>query len=203
MSRKFGFLVLLAAFAFSVTRADAAGNMIAPSSQAAAPSYASTVQPDLISFGVGYMDFDKSEIHKKSADFRAEYRWGLSLLDLITPYFRTWDPYIQFHPYAGVETTSRGALYGSGGWSMDGYIYRHYIVTWTEGVGFYEPGDMKSLNSFIQFRSMLEAGYRFDNEMRLTAEISHISDAGISKHNPGAEIVGAYLHVPVGALFGR
>lgn len=102
MSRALGLLVL------------ALGLLSVSAARAEAP----VKQADLISFGGGYMDFDKSEPRKQSADMRLEYRWGLSLLPLISPYFNSWDQYVQFHPYAGVEVTSRGAFYGSGGCAM-------------------------------------------------------------------------------------
>ena len=54
----------------------------------------------------------------------------------------------------------------------------------------------------MQFRSQAEIGYRFDNNMRLTTEFSHISDAKTTRLNPGAEIIGLYLHVPTLVLFG-
>lgn len=160
-------------------------------------------QTDLISFGGGYFDFDKDEKHKQSGDFRVEYRWGLSMLPLISPYFNSWDKYVQFHPYAGLEVTTLGALYANGGWAMDGYIGRHGIFTWSEGVGLYNAGDMTTLGSVVEFRSQAELGWRFDNEMRLTGEISHISNAGMTKRNPGAEIAGVYLHVPMGMICKR
>ena len=134
-------------------------------------------QPDLVSFGGGYMDFDKSESHKQAAELRLDYRWGMSLLPMVSPWFKSWDQYVQFHPYAGAsKVTSLGMLYGNGGWAMDGYIGRHGIFTWSEGVGLYEAGNMTTLGSVIEFRSMAELGYRFDNEMRLTGQISHISN---------------------------
>jgi hypothetical protein len=168
-----------------------------------APLQDTTKIPDLISFGAGYFDFDKQEPRKRSGDMRLEYRWGLSMLSLISPYFKSWDEYVQFHPYAGAEVTTRGTLYASGGWAMDAFIGRHGIFTWSEGIGYYEPGNSQSLHGAAEFRSMFELGYRFDNEMRLTAQISHISDAGMTYHNPGAEIVGAYLHVPVNLFCGH
>jgi len=186
MSRFFGLIALLVLLPLKFAHAEAPAQ-----------------QPDLVSFGLGYMDFDKTEAGKQSGDFRGEYRWGMSLLPKVLPYFNTWDPYVQFHPFAGVETTTRGALWGGGGWAMDWYIGRHGIFTWSEGVGFFEPGSMSRLGSFIEFRSQAELGWRFTNEMRLTGEISHISNAGLTQHNPGAEIVGVYLHVPAATLFGR
>jgi hypothetical protein len=162
----------------------------------------STQQPDLVSFGLGYMDFDKSESHKQSADFRLEYRWGMSLLPMISQSLNV-DRYVQVHPFAGVETTSLGALYGLGGFALDAYLCRHVVFTWSEGVGLFSPGAMKPLGSVVEFRSSGELGWRFDNDMRATIALSHISNAGITKRNPGAEIAGVYLHVPTSTLFGN
>src|ERR1700733_469354 len=124
-------------------------------------------QPDMISFGLGYMDFDKNESHKQSGDFRFEYRDGISMLPLLSPYFKSWNNNVQFHPAAVVETTTLGALYGGGGWAMDWYICHHFIFTWSEDVGLFDPSDMHRLGSIVEFRSMAELGYRFSNEMRL------------------------------------
>lgn len=164
----------------------------------AAHAEAPAKQPDLLSFSGGYFNFDKTEPRRQSADFRFEYRWGVSLLPKVSSYFNSWDKYVQFHPFLGIETNTRSAVYGLGGWAMDAYIGRNFIFTWSEGVGFFSPGDMAPLGSFVEFRSQAEFGYRFDNEMRLTAQISHISNAGITKRNPGAEIAGIYFHVPLG-----
>jgi lipid A 3-O-deacylase len=183
----------------------------APSSSAApAPVSASPVsapadntiqQPDLISFGLAYVDFDKQEPHRNSGDLRLEYRWGMSLLPLISSYFTKWDPYIQFHPFVGGELGTLGQLYGLGGFAMDVYVTRHWIFTWSEGAGLYYPGDAVRLGSFLEFRSQAEVGWRFDDNMRLTFEVSHISNAKITHFNPGSEMAGIYLHVPVGMLF--
>ena len=162
-----------------------------------ATSNAAPVESDLVSLGAGYFDFTKdTQSHLQSADFRLEYRWGISLLPLISSYFKSWDNYVQFHPFVGAEFNSWGSAYGLGGFAMDAYITRNIIFTWSEGVGFFEPGDMRSLGSFIEFRSQAELGYRFDNDMRVSAQISHISNAGITKRNPGAEIAGLYVHIP-------
>lgn len=165
----------------------------------AAPSQAASYsQPDLLSLGLGYMDFDKSQPNKQSADIRAEYRWGMSLLPKISPWFKSWDPYIQLHPYVAGEVTSLGATYGLGGLAFDAYLGRHIVFTWSEGVGLFYRGAMAPLGSFVEFRSQVELGWRFKNEMRVTAQVSHISNAGLTKRNPGAEIAGVYFHIPIG-----
>lgn len=149
--------------------------------------------PDLISFAVGYMDFDKTEPKTNSADFRLEYRFGYSFL-----HGEEWG----FHPFLGFETTSRNLLYGLGGFSLDWDFTKHGIFTWNEGMGYLDSGDQRSLGGTFQFRSMAEVGYRFDNDMRITAAFSHISNAKLTRVNPGAEIIGMYFHVPTAYMFG-
>lgn len=173
--------------------------LLAPAAARAEPP---ATQPDLVSLSGGYLDFDKTEARKRSGDMRAEYRWGMSLLPKISPYFNDWDQNVQFHPFAGVETTTRGALFAGGGYAMDVFIGPYGIFTWSEGAGYAEPGNMARLGSFIAFRSQAEIGGRFDDGTRITFQASHISDAGLTRHNPGAEIIGFYLHVPVSELFG-
>ncbi|MDX2027759.1 MAG: acyloxyacyl hydrolase [Alphaproteobacteria bacterium] len=160
-------------------------------------------QPDLISFAAGYKDFNKDEPRREAADFRLEYRWGVSLLPQITSYFKSWDPYVQFHPFVGGEVTTVGQLYGLGGLAMDILIGNHGIITWSEGVGLFYGGDAFPMGSFVEFRSQVEVGWRFTNEMRLTAAISHISNAKITNRNPGAEIVSVYFHMPTSFLCGK
>ena len=165
----------------------------AKSTPMAAPA-ASTSEPDLISFAVGYMDFDKSEPKRQSADFRLEYRFGYTFIG---------GKELGFHPFLGFETTSRNMMYGLGGFAMDWNFMHHGIFTWSEGVGYLDSGDMKSMGGTLQFRSQAELGYRFDNDMRITAEFSHISNAKLTRVNPGAEILGVYVHVPTNYFFGH
>ena len=160
-------------------------------------------QPALVSFGISYMNFDKTEARRQTPDFRLEYRWGLSMLPLISDYFKKWDPYIQFHPFVGGEATALAQGYAVGGWAMDWYATKHVVFTWSEGAGLYENGHAVRLGSFVEFRSQAELGWRFDNNVRLTGEISHISNAKITRFNPGAEIAGVYLHIPFENMFGK
>lgn len=146
-------------------------------------------QPDLLSLAVSYSDFDKTESHKQAADFRGEYRFGYSFLSL--------GDVLQFHPMIGTEFTTWDQLYTLSGYDMDVYMGRHMIFTWSEGVGLFYRGQARPMGSVVEFRSMAEVGYRFTNEMRLTLEASHISNAGLTRRNPGAEIAGLYLHIPI------
>lgn len=162
---------------------------------------ASDSTPDLISFGLGYYDMLRDPPVKQTWDFRGEYRWGLSMLDQVdswlgTDLFSGWSRWFQVHPSLGLEATGEGAMYGLFSFANDIRLHKNIALTWSEGVGFYERGDGKRLGSFIEFRSMLEAGYIDDSGWRLTAQVSHISNAGLTKKNPGSNIVGGYLHLP-------
>ncbi|MDE1901170.1 MAG: acyloxyacyl hydrolase [Alphaproteobacteria bacterium] len=106
---------------------------------------------------------------------------------------------MQLHPTVGFEGNGNGATYSSAGLDLDIPLFRHQIVfTWGESAGLYTRGnDPRWLGSPLEFRSQLELGWQFDNGYRLSGYISHLSNAGIAKANPGAEILGAYVHIPI------
>jgi hypothetical protein len=104
---------------------------------------------------------------------------------------------------AGAHVTSDGAMYGFGGFAGDFLIGRNFILTWSEAVGLYYRGEGKRLGSVVEFRSQIEAGSRFDNEMRLTVALSHISNAGLTDLNPGVNMISGYLHIPTNWVFGN
>ena len=162
----------------------------------------SVQQPDLISFGVSYYDFNDNNPRNPATDFRLEYRSGTSLLPMISAEtFQSWEPIFQVRPTLGVEATSDGAFYGFGGFLYEFLIGKHFAITPSTVVGLYSRGDGKRLGSIIEFRSMLEAAYRFDSGWRVSAQISHISNAGITDRNPGVNMVGGYIHVPFNSLY--
>jgi len=194
--RRFRLAVLALAAVMAALPAHAANKA------AMAPVSAPVGQPDLISFSSGYFDFDKSEPKTNSADFRLEYRFGVSLLPKLSSYFSESDA-AQLRPFLGFETTSRNLQFEHGGFNLDWNFAPHGIFTWQEAIGYLNSGDQRGLGGTMQFRSQAEAGYRFDNDMRLTAAFSHISNAKTTRFNPGAEILGVYFHVPTQAIFGH
>ncbi len=147
---------------------------------------ASADDPSFLSVGLGYYDFDDNE---QAADFRFEYRPGVKYLGFVKPWL-------------GVELTSDIAAYGAVGILTDIFFGRRVVVTPSFGAGVYSDGDGKDLGSAIEFRSQLEIGYRFDDRSRLTAAISHISNADLDDQNPGANILSVYYHFPLSRLTG-
>lgn len=159
--------------------------------------------PDLLGFSVGYYDALRNTPRKSAVDFRAEFRSGISLLPKIWSGFDGWDPYFQMRPMAGVEATSDGALYGFGGFMFDIPIGKHFFIAPNEVVGAYYRGNGKRLGSFVEFRSTLEVGYRFDNNLRIAASFGHISNAGLTQLNSGTEILSGNVYIPVNWVFGN
>lgn len=144
----------------------------------------------LISVGVGYFDALralKDDDADDAADFRLEYRHNEKL----------WI----FKPWAGIEATSEGGIWGGAGLLVDIYFGKHVVLTPNFGVGFFEEGSGLDLDSALEFRSQLELAYRFEDHSRLGFAISHISNAGIGDSNPGTEIATLYYHLPLEKLF--
>lgn len=154
--------------------------------------------PASLAFGVGYYDIDKRNVPLQPAeDFRLEYRSGFDLLGLV----QASNFLLQLRPMAGVEATSANAAYGFTGMVFEVGLGKHVVLSPNFAAGLYDPGEGKRLGCLLEFRSSFEVGYRFDNSMRLTAQISHISNAGLTQSNHGVEMAGLYLHVPVNMIF--
>jgi hypothetical protein len=162
--------------------------------------------PDLISFGGSYEGFDKfnnkysqdGEAHTRATNAIMEYRWGYALWET----HNDWSDF-GIHPIAGGEVSSHKQLYGFGGFAFDWLVWKHLVLTESEAVGLFSSGNAKPLGSFIEFRSQMELGWRFNDDIRMTALIAHISNAGLTQRNPGEEMLGGYIHIPVHMLFGQ
>ena len=158
----------------------------------ALPHAARAAGPDLVTLGVGGSDVLKGA--RSAVDVRLEYRPAWSLVPVVEPLF-------QVRPFAGVEVTSRGAVWGGAGILVDVPI-GDFVLTPSFGVGAYGEGNGKKLGSPLEFRSQFEAGYVFGDESRLTAAFSHISNAGVARRNPGTEALVIQYSLPFSALLG-
>jgi len=145
--------------------------------------------------GLGFLRVSKEDKRYEAADFRFEYRFGKSLVSAI-------EPYAKLKPWLGAEVTSDGAVYGAGGFLVDVPL-GPIVFTPSFGTGLYSSGGGKDLGSVIEFRSMLEVGYQFDNQSRFSLGYSHISNANITQQNPGSNILSMYYHVPATWLIGQ
>jgi hypothetical protein len=157
-------------------------------------------EPDTISLGIGWFDFnDHWPRQREAVDFRLEYRTAFDMLGLINAH----NAYIAIRPFVGVEANSDSWVYGLWGFLFDVPIGKHFVVTPSLAMGWYDKGGGKYLGATTEFRSTFEAGYKFDDGSRITASVGHISNAGQTQYNPGTEIVDVYYHLPISKIFGK
>lgn len=149
----------------------------------AAPGQAVADDPDFLTFGAGY--YDVLQTKHEAAEFRAEYRSDVKL----------WI----FKPFVGLMGTTDSAFYGYGGFLVDVYFGRRWVLTPSLAAGYYEEGDGRDLGHELEFRSSIELSYRFDNRTRLGLSFYHLSNANIGDFNPGTEVLSIVYSIPLGA----
>ena len=137
--------------------------------------------PSFLTFGAGAFDFLEND--HRAAQFELQYRSGLKL----------WI----FQPMVGVSATTDAAGYIYAGLSVDIFFGNRFVLRPSFAPGLFYEGNGKDLGSVIEFRSALEAAYRFDDRSRLGIEISHRSNAGLDDRNPGEESLMLFYHLPL------
>ena len=141
--------------------------------------------------GVGYFRISKTDRHDPAGDFRAEYRFGDDLIPL---------PYGHLRPMLGLEATSRGQLYGASALMLD-LPLGPLVFTPSIGPGLYARDSGKNLGSVLEFRTQFELAWQFADQSRLSVALSHISNAGVARTNPGADSLMLYYQIPATQLF--
>lgn len=146
----------------------------------AAPTPAHATEPQFLTFSGGLFDISGN---KGSGIFNLEFvdsrKW-------------VWN----FKPMSGASVTTDGALYGYAGLALDMYFGRSFVVDFSFAPGLYFKGGGKDLGNAIEFRSALKAAYKFGDRSRLGLELSHMSNAGLSNHNPGANQLMMFYSIP-------
>ena len=172
------------------TNPAAAGLVLALSFTTACPAIAqitfgSPADPPRIVIGGGVFDVLPNSGRQGSGATGlalAEYRFGDVLWILA--------------PFVGAFGTGKGAFYGYGGFGFDINFTERLVMTPSTAVGYFQHGTGIDLGANCEFRSGAEFAYRFENLSRLGVGFYHISNAGIGKHDPGAEFVTLVLTMP-------
>ena len=135
--------------------------------------------------GAGAYDIDQD---KRTGVGRLEYEFGAEFFYL--------------RPLIGTEVNVEGSNFTYGGFSTDIFFDDHLVLTPNAAVGFYARGnrDSKNLGSYIEFRTGAEFDYRFDDQTRLGLSFHHISNAGLTKRNPGEEELLVNYSIPLDGL---
>lgn len=100
-------------------------------------------------------------------------------------------------PWVGAEATTDQSAYLSAGILGDFSLGERWYFTPSFGAGYYHQGDGKDLGHDLEFRSTLELSYRFDGGQRVGLSVAHISNASLSDHNPGMEVVKLIYLLPL------
>jgi lipid A 3-O-deacylase len=139
--------------------------------------------PDLVALGSGAYDV----LHQRpEPQLRLEYRFGYRLFFL--------------EPVLGTFVTEPGTLYAYGGVRADLIIADHYVIMPMAAVGYWHRGGGKVLGAHVEFKTGAEFAYRFDNDWRVGVSFDHISNAGITRANPGVESLLLVVSIPLRAL---
>ncbi len=152
----------------------------ATAERASAQVSVGTTDPALLQLGAGGYDI----FHNYTAGvFRGEFRFG--------------EQFWVVTPLVGAEVTTKGSVYGYGGFGVDVHFGQSWVLTPDAVVGLWSRGDGKELGSTIEFRTGADFDYQFEDASRLGFSFHHISNAGIGKHNPGEEELLAVYAIPL------
>ena len=146
----------------------------------------SPADPPSIGTGAGVFDINpdpKKTGAARRAQLQGEYRFG--------------DVLWIFSPFVGLMGTSAGAFYGYAGFGFDINFGANWVVTPTFAGGYWYRGEGLNLGSWWEFRSGAEFDYRFANRSRLGLAFYHMSNAGLTKQNPGEQALLLVYTVPL------
>jgi hypothetical protein len=142
--------------------------------------------PPRVELGVGAFDLNPSNRKNSGTqgDFRGEYHFG----DVLVPLFS---------PFLGADITTTGGSYVYGGFGFDINFSPNFVLTPNGAVGWYQRGNGTPLGSWFEFRTGAEFDYKFDDQSRLGIAVHHISNAGLTKINPGEQSALLVYQIPL------
>lgn len=141
--------------------------------------------PAFLSIGGGTYDWNRKK--DEGIEVRMEYRHDKKIFDLVKPFVA-----------AAVSKNDSTQVFLGAGILMDIYLGKRFVVTPSFAPHYYHGGNTKlDLDYALEFRSQVEAAYRFDDRSRLGVAVSHYSNASLGKTNPGTESATIYYSIPV------
>ncbi len=161
--------------------------LIAVASPASAQvTFGSPSDPPRLALGAGAFDITPDSKHEGSStagEFRGEYRFGDTAWILA--------------PFVGGSVTSDGGAYGYFGFGFDVNFGPNWVLTPNAAAGVFERGSGTRLGSWWEFRTGAEFAYRFDDQTRLGLAVTHTSNAGLTRLNPGEQSILVMYSIPV------
>lgn len=142
--------------------------------------------PPRVQLAVGAFDITPSSSHPDSrtaGEFRGEYHFRDTLWIL--------------QPFIGAMVTTDGAFHGYGGLRFDINFSPAWVLTPNGAMGYFARGSGTNLGSWWEFRTGAELAYRFPSQSRLGVAVTHTSNAGLTKRNPGEQSVVLTYSIPL------
>lgn len=148
-------------------------------------SLGSPGEPPRVELGVGAFDVTPSKRPdaETAGMFRGEYHFG----DVLW----IWSPFV------GLDVTTRGATYAFFGFGFDINLSPNWVITPNGAVGAFQHGNGTQLGSWVEFRTGAEIDYKFADQSRLGLAVHHMSNAGLTKLNPGEQSVLLVYQIPL------
>jgi len=122
-----------------------------------------------LAMNLGLFDFD---------DSKREFEGGVE--------YRSFDLIEGLRPVVGATLSTEASVYGYAGLRWEVPWIEPIRVAPSFAVSVFGRGRGKDLGHPVEFRSGVDIGYRFANGLSITAGIYHLSNAGLSARNPGA-----------------
>jgi hypothetical protein len=116
--------------------------------------------------------------------------------------YRFSDRWWIFKPHVGLVVAGDGDVLGYGGVLIDLYFGPHVVTTLSSSVGLW-AGHGFNLGSRVEFRSGVDAAWRFDDASRLGVGFYHTSNADLTNRNPGSESLLVVYSIPITHWLGR
>ena len=129
-------------------------------------------EPEFITIAGGLFDFNRKK--DEGGEFRLEYRSNQKVFG--------------FKPFATSALATNGMTFIGGGVLIDVFFGKRLVLTPSFAPTlWFGKTDKLDLGHVVEFRSQLEAAYRFDDRSRIGLSISHYSNASLGDKNPGTE----------------
>jgi lipid A 3-O-deacylase len=147
-------------------------------------SFGAPGEPPRLAVGAGVYDITPSNRRNSGVqgDFLGEYHFGDVLWIL--------------SPFVGAQVTTKGGTYAYFGFGFD-VNYGPWVLTPNGAAGFYQRGGGTPLGSWWEYKTGVELDYKFADLTRLGLAVHHMSNAGITKTNPGEQEIEVVYSIPL------
>lgn len=144
--------------------------------------------PDLVSFAIGGFDIPRDKW--RTWEFEMEYKAHFNALK--SPL-----SCLEFRPLAGIMSNMWKSVYIYAGINFDLLFADHILIAPGFAAGYYGRGDGKNLGYPIEFRSGIELAWQFSDWRRIGVHFYHLSNASLSRRNPGEESLVFFYDIPL------